>query len=719
MKLYLKIILWITLFVLCYVVGFLANCFVANNFVFYLNFDLLFNLKTLIYSVFIYLIIVCLYLYNWYKNYWNKHAKNIMQNNGETAIQAGLEQAHFQTEKELSKNFKQINFDNLSQQFVEGIPIKAEMVKNKLNITLAKSAHTLVIGTTGSGKTTTFISPTIQILANTKNKPSLFISDPKGELYALHAERLQQLGYDTKIVDLRYPYNSVRWNPLEKPYMMYQKMLHLDEYITEDKENNVYKFENQTYASQEDLLSAIQVKKQELYDEIYEDLHDIVSALCPVLNKSEPIWESGAKNFILAIALAMLEDSENPALGMTKEKYNFYNITKIATNTENDCENLIKYFAKRSPISKAVSLSKQVLDASDKTRGSYLSTIFDKLSLFSDKSICALTSSNEIDFGEIALKPTALFMQIPDEKETRHTLASMMILQAYKALVAKANTYPDLTLPRSVYFLLDEFGNLPRVHKLEQMITVGRSRKIWLTLVVQSYAQLSKVYDDKTANIIKSNCNIQIFIGTTDLDTINSFSKQCGNYTIVQNNVSFNTSKSSDISSSASVRERPLIYPSELAQLNNYSSMGNAIISIFGYAPIKSKFTPAFKCWKYKLGSTIQVTKIGKPFLEEQVMYDMNARNDLILNKNRNASTETNEKLFLTNSIKNLISSMPIEILNDNEKVKTLELLEQSNYLAIYNDLNNIQENSNADIKLDRKVKILLKQLKELLNLEK
>lgn len=719
MRLYLKIILWITLFILCYIVGFLANCFVANKFVFYLNFDLLFSLNTLIYSVFIYLVFVCVYLYNWYKNYWNKHAKNIMQNNGETAIQAGLEQAHFQTEKELSKNFKQINFDNLSQQFVEGIPIKAEMVKNKLNITLAKSAHTLVIGTTGSGKTTTFISPTIQILANTKNKPSLFISDPKGELYALHAERLQQLGYDTKIVDLRYPYNSVRWNPLEKPYMMYQKMLHLDEYITEDKENNVYKFENQTYASQEDLLSAIQVKKQELYDEIYEDLHDIVSALCPVLNKSEPIWESGAKNFILAIALAMLEDSENPALGMTKEKYNFYNITKIATNTENDCENLIKYFAKRSPISKAVSLSKQVLDASDKTRGSYLSTIFDKLSLFSDKSICALTSSNEIDFGEIALKPTALFMQIPDEKETRHTLASMMILQAYKALVAKANTYPDLTLPRSVYFLLDEFGNLPRVHKLEQMITVGRSRKIWLALVVQSYAQLSKVYDDKTANIIKSNCNIQIFIGTTDLDTINSFSKQCGNYTIVQNNVSFNTSKSSDISSSASVRERPLIYPSELAQLNNYSSMGNAIISIFGYAPIKSKFTPAFKCWKYKLGSTIQAPKIGKPFLEEQVMYDMNARNDLILNKNRNASTETNEKLMLENSVKNLISSMPIEILNDNEKVQTLELLEQGNYLAIYNDLNNIQENSNTDIKLDRKVKILLKQLKELLNLEK
>lgn len=281
-------------------------------------------------------------------------------------------------------------------------------------------------------------------------------------------------------------------------------------------------------------------------------------------------------------------------------------------------------------------------------------------------------------------------------------------------------TFPNLTLPRSVYFLLDEFGNLPRVHKLEQMITVGRSRKIWLALVVQSYAQLSKIYDEKTANIIKSNCNIQIFIGTTDLDTINSFSKQCGNYTIIQNNVSFSTSKSSDISSSASARERPLIYPSELAQLNNYTDMGNAIICIFGYPPIKSKFTPAFRCWKYKLNSIIQASKIGKPFLEEQVMYDLNNRNNLILNTPPKTNTEINEKLMLENSINNLIDSIHVEILNDNEKINLIDFLEQDKYLDAFNYLQNILETKNIkDFRLNKKVNMLTKQLQELLKWEK
>lgn len=128
--------------------------------------------------------------------------------------------------------------------------------------------------------------------------------------------------------------------------------------------------------------------------------------------------------------------------------------------------------------------------------------------MFADLSLCALTSENEIEFGSMGKKPIALFLQVPDEKETRYTLAAMVVLQAYKELVYAANEYPDLTLPKPVYFLLDEFGNLPKIAKLEQMITVGRSRNIWLNLVVQSYAQLAKTYDDKSADIIKSNCKV-------------------------------------------------------------------------------------------------------------------------------------------------------------------------------------------------------------------
>ena len=721
MKVFKNSIILFIIILFSFCVGYLINIFVSNNFVFKFSIssEILLSYKTYLYAFEVFAIIMLTFLFVWYKGAF-KNPKALMSTNEKDVIYTGLEQAHFQTDEEIIKNYKTISYNDLPNIEVEGIPVKAEETKKDFNITLAKPAHTLIIGTTGSGKTTTFISPTIQILANTKSKPSMLISDPKGELYALHAKSLLKRGYDVKILDLRNPYCSIRWNPLEKPFEMYQEMLSLDNKVSVNEEEGYYIFENKIYYDKDELNAVIQVKKQELFDEVYEDLNDICSVLCPVKNKSEPIWESGAKNFILAITLAMLEDSENPNNEMTKEKFNFFNIMKIATNTQNDCEDLMEYFKHRSPISKSVSLSKQVLDASDKTRGSYLSTIFDKLSMFSDMSICSLTSANEIDFAEISTKPTALFLQIPDEKETRHTLAAMVILQAYKALVAKANTYPDLSLPRSVYFLLDEFGNLPQVHKLEQMITVGRSRKIWLALVVQSYAQLAKVYDEKSADIIKSNCNIQIFIGTTDQKTIEEFSKKCGNYSIIQKNVSFSSSNDG-VGSSVSVKERPLIYPTELAQLNNNQNMGNAIVSIFGYAPIRSKFVPSFKSKYFVLEKTNQLLSAGKYFNEEKVFYDMLKRNEQFKRKVVKVNPKEIDEFIKRIEIE-IDKGIDFEIMPDDDyKIKMLEKLNTKDYVGLKDMCDELQyqaekkkiENVNIYIELKNTVEQLIRLVRK------
>ena len=701
MKIAKRVILCTIGLMICYCFGYLLNMFVTNRFVFDFKItpELLIAKNTFLYGFELFAVFMVINIFNWYKGI-GKNPKKLMQvkDGNQNEIYTGLEQAHFETQKEIETNFNTVSYDDLPNLDIEGIPIIAEEGKKDYKITFAKPAHTLIIGTTGSGKTTTFINPTVQILANTKGKPSMLISDPKGELYALHAKSLIKRGYDVKVLDLRNPYCSIRWNPLEKPYEMYQEMLSLEDKVIVNEEEGYYVFEDKIYYDVNEKNAAVQVRKQAIFDEVYEDLNDICSVLCPVKSKNEPIWESGAKNFILAITLAMLEDSEKSELGMTKEKFNFYNVMKIATNTQNDCEDLIEYFAGRSPISKSVSLSKQVLDASDKTRGSYLSTIFDKLSLFSDMSICSLTSANEIDLGEIATKPTALFLQIPDEKETRHTLAGMVILQTYKALVAKANTYPDLSLPRSVYLLLDEFGNLPQIHKLEQMITVGRSRRIWLALVVQSYAQLAKVYDDKSADIIKSNCNIQIFIGTTDLKTIDEFSKKCGNYSIIQKNVSFSSSNSG-VGSSISVKERPLIYPTELQQLNSAKDMGNAIVNIFGFPPVKSKFTPSFKIRHFVLEKTNQLLSQGKYFNEEKVFYNMLDRNKKVNEKNPKKKESNLEPFIHTLNIQ--VEKFDFESLGLFDlKLEIKDALEERKYIKLIEltaRLEEVAKSQNAD----------------------
>ena len=65
----------------------------------------------------------------------------------------------------------------------------------------------------------------------------------------------------------------------------------------------------------------------------------------------------------------------------------------------------------------------------------------------------------------------------------------MFISQLYKILVDIAQKKGG-TLPRDTFFLLDEFGNLPKIEGFDAMITVARSRKIWFILILQSIQRL-------------------------------------------------------------------------------------------------------------------------------------------------------------------------------------------------------------------------------------
>lgn len=569
--------------------------------------------------------VIAVILYKWYQRSWVKGGEIIKEQNAER-VDANLEGSSFMTSETRDKNFRKYRFEEIKEIESPGVIVRAECVKNDYEINFAKPSHTMIIGTTGSGKTTAYINPTIQILSKTKMKPSMLIADPKGELTSMHSKALIEQGYEVKVINLRNPFASVKWNPLEPIYEKYQQMLNIEKEIYRDEKKGVFMFSGKSYGMYEDAKKAAQVKKQIIYGEAYEDLHDIITGLCPVKNTKEPIWESGAQNFALAIALAMLEDSERKELGMTKERFNFYNLTKIAISSERNCQYLRKYFEGRGPLSKAASLSRQVLTAAENTRTSYLTTLYDKLGMFSDMGICSMTSSSEITFKDMSDSSVAIFLQIPDEKETRHILASLIVLQAYKELVAKANDEKDLTLKRPVCFILDEFGNLPKVHKLEQMVTVGRSRNIWLSLVIQSYAQLSKVYEEDAAEIIKANCNTQVFIGTTDQKTVEEFSKRCGKYTVVSKTVGVTKGDQEKVSENYRLEERPLIYPSELQRLNKPGDMGNAIVTVFGYEPLKTKFTPSYECPFLDCFLQEEIEKEGRFFEEDKTYYEMKKR---------------------------------------------------------------------------------------------
>ncbi len=558
-----------------------------------------------------------------------------------------LENSRFMTDKERDETFITFDYDNIEKQKKDGVPLRAVLnKKGKLEVTLMSGAHSLVIGSTGSGKTTTFINPMIQLLAASSCGSSMIMTDPKGELFDLHSGLLKSRGYDVLLLNLRDTYESSRWNPLDGIWDMYREYVEAGKGIKLHKDSmEAYEqlkqidglaapgelwaeWNGRAYADITHCRDDVSVSKQKIYDEMYEDLNDLVSGICPITNDKDPLWEKGARSVVLATCLAMLEDSDNPDLGMTKEKFNFFNVTKILTNSSDGYKELKNYFEGRSQLSQAYTLSRQVLAAADQTLSSYMSITFDKLNIFNDRGICGLTSATDIHADQFASRPTALFIKIPDEKDTRHGLASLFILSIYKALIKVASAREDLSLPRNVYFIMDEFGNMPKIEKFDKMITVGRSRKIWFNMVVQSYSQLNNVYGETCGDIVKSNCAMKMFIGSNDLGTCKEFSELCGNKTVKTTSTSSSTgSKEGDVSISNQMQTRPLIYPSELQKLNNKKSTGNAIIVTFGNYPLKTKYTPSYLCPFYTLGRMDVSEMRSNVFRADDVFYDVAARN--------------------------------------------------------------------------------------------
>lgn len=561
---------------------------------------------------------------------------------------------NWMTNEELRKNpdFKFHFYEDLHRSDNVGVPIRAELVGNKLHVNMYKPIHTLVIGTTGAGKTTQFVDPTMQILAETHAKPCLVVTDPKGEIYDNHSEKLRKNGYRVLVFDLKEPFQSARWNPLTRAYELNERAMNLNREVKVHHNDDPrdyslkcvsqvyygewYEFDGYAFADIQTLQSHQASLKQILKTEAFEDLKDIASVLCPIQSNNDPIWERGAKDLVLGTMLAMLEDSENPDLGMTKDKFNFYNLSKILNLKDNDGANSLKslqdYFKGRDTLSQAVQLANQVITNAEKTTKSYMGIVTDRMGLFSDMGICFATSTNEMDLKTFAEQPTAIFIKIPDEKTTRHPIATMFVSQLYKILVDVANKRGG-SLPRDVYFVLDEFGNMPKIENFETIITVARSRRIYFTLILQSYAQLTIKYGQDISATVKDNCNIHIFIASNDQNTLEEFSKRCGNISVETETTSISKGDKKDSGSSKSINvqldTRPLIYPAELASLKPNS--GECIVSILQRNPIRSIFTPSYKCAVYSMEKAPASNALPQQLNEQEMYYDIRIRNQKVL----------------------------------------------------------------------------------------
>ncbi|MCU4725351.1 VirD4-like conjugal transfer protein, CD1115 family [Bacillus thuringiensis] len=542
--------------------------------------------------------------------------------------------SRFTTVEELKKQYRAV--PDREETFKGGGGVVISRLGDKVFID-DSPVNNLIIGTTRSGKGETFVFPTIDVYSRAEHKPSLIFNDPKGELFSASKETLEERGYHIEVLNLLTPLDSMSYNLLQLVKDAYKdgdystaqalcKTLSHTLYYKPGVKDPFW---------QDCAMSLCNAMILAITDKCIAEGTEEKITMYAVANM---LSELGSKEIIIdpeeppKNALDLYFDNL-PSDSVAKMQYATSNFSKgqargsIFTQTMNGLsiftfDEIAKMTAKNSVDLKRVGFGKTIkgkvtprkrieIVFPDGSKESIKSDIKGRFALdfkkvikvgdtiqFNEKgnkkkktSISILKIDEKTGDTEFKVveenediqvitvdyfdKPVAIFMITPDFDSSNHVIASIFVRQLYFILAKGASLARGGKCHREVIFCLDEFGNMPSIEGMANIITVCLGRNVRFNLVIQAYAQLKNKYGED-ADTIDGNCGNTIYILTNDQETAEKVSKKLGNQTI---NLSSRSGKglSTDKNKTESLDQRPLLTANELM---NFKEGESAVIRV-------------------------------------------------------------------------------------------------------------------------------------------
>ena len=233
------------------------------------------------------------------------------------------------------------------------------------------------------------------------------------------------------------------------------------------------------------------------------------------------------------------------------------------------------------------------LNSSDQAMMSVLSTALSRLNSFLDSEMEQLLCfGTAIDAEQFCSEKSAIFVVLPEEDQGKYFMVSLLIQQLYREILVIADENGG-TLKNRIMFFEDEFGTFPKIEGAEAMFSAGRSRKISIVAIIQSFAQLEQNYGKQGMEIITDNTQLTIFGGfAPNSQSAEVLSKALGEQTVQSGSVSTVTGNSSR---SLQMIGRPLMTVDELKSMPK----GQFIVMKTGTHPMISPLKLYFK-WGIK-----------------------------------------------------------------------------------------------------------------------
>ena len=335
----------------------------------------------------------------------------------------------------------------------------------------------LVIGPSGAGKTRSYVKPNLM-----QCNESVIVADTKGSLLGEVGPLLKKQGYRVINIDFTNMLSSYGYNPLD--------------YIRYDAAAKKY--------SEQDIMT-------------------ITTALVPIEDPRQAIWEQHARQYMATLIGYVLER-------LPENQHTLEYVAKLMS--EMGTEDFGQRFEELSAdnpnsfASKKYSMIRGIQNA-EKMHESIRGILAEKLDpLTYDGPLQMYSQPEKVDFAALGREKTAVFLTVSDTDRSCDRLVNLFYIQALQALCRSADLdYSDHRLPVPVRLILDDFATNAEIPDFDKIISVIRSREIYVSIILQSLTQLKAIYGEARALTIVNNCDNCLYLGGLDVYTAEHFAK--------------------------------------------------------------------------------------------------------------------------------------------------------------------------------------------------
>lgn len=377
-------------------------------------------------------------------------------------------------------------------------------VDSRLNRNIA------VCGSQGSMKSRAFAR--VMALQCARRGESMYITDPKSELYEDLCAYLKNEGYTVKQLNLIQLTHSDAWNCLAE--------------IDEGELIDVF-------------CDVVIRNTTDKFDHFYDNVEmDLLKALCLYVYEEYPPQQ---KTFPEAYKLLL---------------------NKSVEALDSIFERLPGNHPAKGPY--------QLFSKAEKVKGNAVLGLGTRLQILQNKLVQQITSHTDIDLTLPGREKCAYFCITSDQDSTYDMLATLFTSFLSIKLVRFADRTKERKLPIPMNFILDEFPNIGVVPDFKKKLATARSRLIGMSILYQNIPQLQNRYPDGQWEEILGGCDFSIFLGCNDMTTASYFSDRTGEITVAVSSIRKNyyTIRATDYvpeyTESSSVGKRQLLLPDEV-----------------------------------------------------------------------------------------------------------------------------------------------------------